>query len=81
MTLTTDIKEIRRDIEVLTKWSEDHTDRHEANDRRLDILLENLSAHTNNHHSRGTQAKQFGGMAAIGGVLVGTWEVISRVFL
>ncbi len=81
MTLKSDVDEIRKDLRGITKWTENHDKRHTAENRRLDILLSNLSTHTNNHHSRGSQVKQGGLVVVIGGVLVGVWEILSRIYL
>ncbi len=56
--------------ERLYDYTQTHSEEHVEDAKRLDMILENLSLHMNNHHSRASQVKNTAasGLTA-GGVL------------
>lgn len=58
--------------ERLNDWTQTHNERHVEEDKKLNLMLDLLHKHDNNHHSRRSGIKLTGIASAIAGVLAAT---------
>lgn len=52
------LEDLAEDVHALQKWSARHEDSHIADTRLLASIVDTLSEHQNNHHSRSSVVKQ-----------------------
>lgn len=69
---------LREDIDDLKAWQRTHDERHGDDNDRLNIILEMLAKHTQNHHGVVSKAKQAGYTSVLVGLLGALLELLRR---
>ena len=65
--------------ERLYDYTKIHSEEHIADAERLDLILENLSLHMNNHHSRASQVKNTAASGLTAGGVLALFIVLAEI--
>lgn len=79
--MTDKLDSIASDVSGLKSWAVRHEERHGDDANMLNLVLEHLNTHTQNHHGRASEMKRTASIGAALAILAGIAEAIRQVFL
>jgi len=70
---------IEDDVVEIKTWCRDHQQSHIVDSERLNLVLDLLNGHNQNHHGMVTEVKRGGALAGVTAIAVAVFEVIYRL--